>query len=99
MVITLDNAVNTVPRRMERNVKAGSPSSLVDTRNLETSNPVEGQLEMSGKLRSTSLRTILDDRMSFYICHGVVRACLGAGNDWSLNWRLVDLGLLVFRSI
>jgi hypothetical protein len=40
MVITLDNAVNTVPRRIERNVKAGSPSSLVDTRNLETSNPV-----------------------------------------------------------
>ena len=39
MVITLDNAVNTVPRRIERKVKAGSPSSLADTRNLDTSNP------------------------------------------------------------
>ena len=41
MVITPDNAVNTFSKRIERNVKAGSPSSLADTRNLETSNPVE----------------------------------------------------------
>lgn len=46
IVITLDNAVNTVPRRIERNVKAGSPSSLADTRNLDTSNPAKNQCQL-----------------------------------------------------
>lgn len=38
-MITLDSAVNMVPKTMDRKVKAGSPSSRVDTMNFETSAP------------------------------------------------------------
>jgi hypothetical protein len=46
-----------------------------------------------------SSRTVLDDRMTFYIFYRVIRAGLVAGNERSLDWCLVDLGILVFRSV
>lgn len=39
MVITLESAVNAEPNTIDRKVNAGSPSSLTETMNLDTSAP------------------------------------------------------------
>jgi hypothetical protein len=99
MVITLDRAVNAVPRRIERKVNEGSPSSLTDTRNFETSYPEWLLASTNSKTEPVVLpHAILDDRMAPDVFHVVFESCI-AWRDRSLDCRLVDAGFFNFTMI